>query len=129
MGWLSEFPPLTPPIDTSRPPPFHEMNEHPKRFERMSAQLLGREPSVEGVELYGIDGQRQCGIDILAKRRASDEVEVASCKCYQTVRPSDIPKWSDDFLDHWSDYWSPPEGSTLHSYHRGAQHNERTQVH
>jgi hypothetical protein len=103
---MSEFPPLTPPIDTSRAPPLYEMNEHPKRFERMSAQLVGREPGVKTVELFGIDGQRQYGIDLLAHRQASDEIEVGSCKCYQTIRASDIVKWSNDFLDHWDNYWS-----------------------
>jgi hypothetical protein len=42
---------LTAPIDCTRAPPFHDMNEHPKRFERMSAQLMAREPSSSPMSL------------------------------------------------------------------------------
>lgn len=103
---MIEYPPLTPPVDSSRPPPFHEMNEHPKRFELLCMKLLSRDVGVEDVDLFGVTGQGQYGIDAIGGISATGGTVVQSSKCYPSVqRASQLTKWSNDFLEHLDGYW------------------------
>ncbi|MBR1146116.1 NACHT domain-containing protein [Bradyrhizobium sp. AUGA SZCCT0431] len=71
----------------------------------MTENLIRLETSVSGADLFGIGGQRQYGIDIIAKRKDGTGIEVGSCKCYQTVRAHDLGDWSEEFLSNWHTYW------------------------
>jgi hypothetical protein len=99
------YPALTTSIDKTRTPPFHEMNVHPKRFENLTAHVLSLEANLHRSELFGIDGEAQFGIDVIADRREGGGREVASCKCYPKVTVANIKAWSDDFLAHWDSRW------------------------
>lgn len=82
-----------------------KLNELPwETFERLSRALLQLEPDIETVESYGVRGQTQYGIDILAYR-ADDTVEVAQCKCYANITDKQIRSASDEFLKHWASRW------------------------
>ncbi|CDX20247.1 hypothetical protein MPL3356_310056 [Mesorhizobium plurifarium] len=54
---------VAPRIDTSRPPPFHEMNESSKAFERMRVCLLGLDGRFKDAHLFGLGGAAQYRID------------------------------------------------------------------
>ena len=95
---------LTPPIDRTRVPPFHELPD--KSFERFTRDLLDYEPGIVSADLYNTPRKPQFGIDVLA-RRSDGCREVASCKCYKAIRPGDLQKWSNDCLDHWDGHWKP----------------------
>jgi tetratricopeptide (TPR) repeat protein len=102
---VCEYPVLPTPIDTTRAPPFDQMNEHPKRFERMSAQLMSREPTLKSAHLFSIGGTNQFGIDIIGDRKDNNGCEVGSCKCYPRTTASQLRDWSDEFFDHWETRW------------------------
>ena len=102
---MTDFPPLTPPVDLSRAPPLHEMNTHPKRFEGLTAQLLGLESHLHRATLFGIGGEAQFGLDAIAERLDGSGFEGASCKCWRSVQPSNLTTWSDEFLKHLEPRW------------------------
>lgn len=93
---------LPPPIDASHDPPYHKLDW--QRWERLTVAVLETEPDIVNAYAYGTSGQSQFGIDVLAQR-ADDANEVASCKRTETIRPSDLVTWSDDFLNHWQGHW------------------------
>lgn len=94
--------PITPSPNRSRPPSFHELDEN--AFEEMTCALFEKEPGTKTADRFGAAFDKQYGIDVLAQRRDSG-VEVASCKCYATIRKGSIARWSTDFLDHWETHW------------------------
>ncbi len=82
-----------------------KLNQLPwETFERLSRALFQLEPEIQTVESYGIRGQTQYGIDILAYR-ADDTVEVAQCKCYANITDKQIRAAADEFLKHWTSRW------------------------
>ena len=42
-----------------------------KDFERLCSELFEKEPNIAGCDLYGIEGQKQFGIDLLARESDS----------------------------------------------------------
>src|SRR5665213_2071450 len=78
-----------------------------KRFENLTCDLMAEEPWIADARLYGRTRQKQFGIDVCAERTIEPEIEVASCKCYQSVRKGEIATWSEDFLTHWDTHWKP----------------------
>lgn len=76
-----------------------------KKFEEVTCDLMAEEPGIEDAHFYGRQRQVQYGIDVWADRADGSGIEVASCKCYQSVRKGEIAGWSNDFLDHWDTHW------------------------
>ena len=84
-------------------PQFSLLGEYP--FQDICRDLFDQEPSIATCDLYGVRGQSQDGIDLLAHRNLTDEIEVGQCKCYSQFPPAKIRKASKDFFDHWN-RWS-----------------------
>ncbi|MCZ7570917.1 MAG: SUMF1/EgtB/PvdO family nonheme iron enzyme [Ardenticatenaceae bacterium] len=64
-------------------------------FEQLCCRLVMLESGIEGTpHLYGVQGDDQEGIDIIAKRRAGDVVETwcYQCKKYQYISPKELEK-------------------------------------
>ncbi|MBK5274451.1 MAG: hypothetical protein JJE30_05305 [Desulfuromonadales bacterium] len=97
---MNEIPPS---VNRSIPPDFHRMDEH--AFEEMSCALYQEESRISTADLYRRKFQRQFGIDIIATRIDGTGIEVASCKCYSTIKKGQIPQWGADFLTHWDSHW------------------------
>jgi len=93
---------MRPRLNSSLPPAFHEPGEY--NFQELCQAVFAEEESVTTCDIYGIRGQKQRGIDLLARRRDGDGNEVAQCKCHQDLTASQIAKASDDFFAHL-DYW------------------------
>jgi hypothetical protein len=81
------------------------MNQHPKRFERMSAQLLALDKRFIEADLFGIDGEAQFGVDATARCVEGGGIAVQSSKCYAHVTTSHLTEWSGDFLQHYDKVW------------------------
>lgn len=101
MRWVT-YPPLTPPVDVTNPPPLHDMDW--QRLERLTVAIFAEEDGIATSDDYGLLGQSDHGVDVIARRAAGGE-EVASCKRRTTTSDTDVAQWSDDFLDHWDDHW------------------------
>lgn len=99
------------PFGESLPPPLGaddrpQLNGLPwDVFERLCRALYTREPHVKQVESYGIPGQTQHGIDILASRD-DGALEVGQCKAHEAMTPSKMKNASSKFLDNWDEIWS-----------------------
>jgi len=89
------------------PPPFNRMADD--AFEEMCCALLAKEPNVTSADLFGRPREPQFGIDIIGNLEGDDGIVVISCKCYSTIKRGNLPKWSDDFLNHWDTYWQKRE--------------------
>jgi len=94
---------ITPSVNRSVAPDFHRMDA--ERFEEMSCALYQEELGISIADLYRRKYQGQYGIDIIAKRSDGTGKEVASCKCYSSIRKGNIAEWSDDFLKNWDCKW------------------------
>jgi hypothetical protein len=82
------------------------MNQHPKRFERMSVALLGLDARFNNATLFGVDGEAQYGVDGLALCAAeTGGMVVLSAKCYERTTPARLLEWSSQFLDHRATFW------------------------
>jgi hypothetical protein len=101
MGWVT-YPPLTPPVDVTNPPPLHDMDW--QRFERLTVAIYAQEDGIATSDDYGLLGQSDHGVDVIA-RRAADGEEVASCKLRTLISDKNLADWSDEFFDHWDDHW------------------------
>ncbi|MDY7079088.1 MAG: hypothetical protein SXV54_19410 [Chloroflexota bacterium] len=94
---------IPPGICPGQTPPFHHLDEY--TFQGLCRDLFDAESGIATCEVYGVRGQSQYGIDLLAHLSAGDEIEVGQCKCYEDFPPREIRKASDDFFDHWN-RWS-----------------------
>ena len=94
---------MQPRLNPSLPPAFWEMDPI-KAFQPMCSELLAEEPGIATCEIYGVSGQSQRGIDLLAKGVDGAPYAVGQCKCYTTFPPAQIVKASDEFFAHL-DYW------------------------
>lgn len=101
----SASPNLPPPLASKGVIPFHLLNERPKEFERLVRALMEDDPSLENVDLFGIEGQTQFGVDGVAGRVADNSRDVVSCKCVEEATVAKLKKWSKDFLDHQEKQW------------------------
>ena len=95
--------PLPPSPNRSHPPPFHKMEAG--QFEEMCCALIDKEPGILQADLHQAQRQTQFGVDIIAKHADSEDIDVASCKCYVTLKKDQIRKFSDEFLPHWDTHW------------------------
>ena len=92
---------IDPPVNRSKPPNFHEMPS--EAFEALTCALLESEPGTRRTDLFGVQRQKQYGIDAFGK--VADGEIVASCKCYKKISKDDFAAWSNDFLNHWESHW------------------------
>lgn len=86
-------------------PPFFRLGEY--TFQDLCADLFAQEPSIQAARIFGVRGQRQYGIDIIAERHSNSGLEVGQCKRYQKFETADIVEASEEFLTHWEGYWQP----------------------
>lgn len=96
---------MIPNIDPSAPPPFHELDS--STFERLTKDLLAKQEHIAVADLYGVGGQTQYGVDVVARHKDGDGSDVAQCKCYRSIDPGGIRDASDAFLNHlerWKNY-------------------------
>jgi hypothetical protein len=91
-------------MDSSQAPPFHQIDEY--KFQCVCRDLLERQKDdlIASCGIYGVRGQKQYGIDLIAPLRGPYANDVAQCKRYPDIRPEDIVEASDEFLRHL-DYW------------------------
>ena len=94
---------MRPGISTNSAFLLHELGEYP--FQDLCRDLLDGEPEIAVCEVYGVRGQAQDGIDLIAHRKNGSEIEVGQCKCYRKYTATQVKKASDEFLDHWK-RWS-----------------------
>src|SRR5919206_1796011 len=92
------------PMDSSQAPPFHQID--PYKFQFVCRDLLERQKDdqIALCAIYGVQGQTQYGIDLIAPLRGPYGNDVAQCKRYADFKPGDIVKASDEFLQHL-EYW------------------------
>jgi tetratricopeptide (TPR) repeat protein len=92
---------MTPRAKRDLAPLIHEIGW--RDFQRLSNELFSHEPQIAKSEEYGIPGQRQHGIDLLALV-TPEGLEVAQCKCESSLSIRKIQKASDEFFKHWT-HW------------------------
>jgi hypothetical protein len=83
-------------------PPLYNFSA--RNFERVCRDLLREEAGIATSSLWGVSGQGQQGIDILADVEDGVHHEVGQCKCYREYGPSEIRKACAEFIRHW-EYW------------------------
>jgi hypothetical protein len=95
---------MQPPISSTSAFPLHELGEY--AFQELCRDLFDEEPGIAICEVYGLRGQSQDGIELIAHRKIGSEIEVGQCKCYRTYTGAKIEKASDEFLQNrkrWSE--------------------------
>jgi tetratricopeptide (TPR) repeat protein len=85
-------------------PKLYELD--PLRFQGLCRDLFQSEPNIATAEVFGVPGQLQRGIDVLAMPREGENTEAGQCKC---VKPSSvtaalIKSSADEFFKH-EPYW------------------------
>jgi energy-coupling factor transporter ATP-binding protein EcfA2 len=99
--WLNSPPDgsaLNPPLETrAQGLPFTDLSW--QNFERLVLRLVRLENSIADGEIYGIPGQNQSGIDILAEPKLGTSKKVCyQCKKVKEFKASDIKSAVDKFL-------------------------------
>jgi len=95
---------MSPAASKGEIPPFHKLGEY--LFEKLCRDLLFEEPNIATSDLYGVRGQKQDGIDVIAYRTEGDGIEVGQCKCYANFLPAKIRQVSEEFFQNWENNWS-----------------------
>ena len=73
-------------------------------FQYVCSDLLEKEPDIVSSRVYGLPGQSQNGIDILAHHQDTSAI-VGQCKRVQTSKTAQIKAASNEFLKH-KEHWS-----------------------
>jgi energy-coupling factor transporter ATP-binding protein EcfA2 len=95
---------LTPPTSQIPPPPSTKKQELPfgelswRDFERLCLRLADRESEVEDCRQYGVQGDDQEGIDLLARERETGRYRVYQCKKEKNFGAAKIRKAVAEFL-------------------------------
>lgn len=76
-----------------------------EKFEELCCALLSEQATVRDAERYGRPHQGQFGVDIFARRRGDEGIEVVSCKCYAYVGKGKIESFANEFLNNWHSHW------------------------
>ena len=76
----------------------------PLTFQNLCKELLQADPKYRNVQVFGVSGQAQKGIDILAEQLASSGLTVGQCKRYQTLTDTQVAGAIKEFLRHKA-YW------------------------
>ncbi len=95
---------MPPGLRPGESPPFHKFHEDD--FQDLCRDLMFYEPDVVTCSIYGIRGESQDGIDLLAHRKNGDGIEVGQCKCYEDFPPREIREASNKFFKYWKKHWS-----------------------
>lgn len=95
---------MTPGISLGQVPPFHEIDDF--AFQNLCRDLFVGEETVSTCDIYGVRGEGQYGIDLMAIRKNGDGIEVGQCKCYKDFPPKKIREVSDEFFKHRKGHWS-----------------------
>ena len=93
---------MPPGISPGEFPPFYKLNEYV--FQDLCRDLFDKECGIAMCEVYGVRGQSQYGIDLLAHREENDGIEVGQCKRLPKFTPSRIREVSNEFFENW-DHW------------------------
>jgi hypothetical protein len=89
-------------INPNDPPSFVPLGE--RAFEELCRDLFEREAGIRTCEKYGVRGESQLGIDLIAQALDVSNSEVGQCKCCATFLPFQVRKASDEFLRNLK-YW------------------------
>ena len=95
---------MTPGIISGQDPPFYEMD--PILFQRLCRDIFDAESTVSTCNVYGVNGEGQYGIDLIATRKNTDEIEVGQCKCHKDFPPKKIGEVTNEFFKYWENHWS-----------------------
>ena len=68
---------MPPGIRLGESPPFHKLDEYV--FQELCCDIFDAEPGIATCEVYGVRGQSQDGIDLLAHRANGDRVDMEWC--------------------------------------------------
>ncbi|MBC8265192.1 MAG: zinc-ribbon domain containing protein [Anaerolineales bacterium] len=82
---------IPPPVETRvQKLPFNKLTW--KNFERLCARLVTTYGTITNCHLYGVQGEKQQGIDLLAERQFEDRLELwcFQCKRRKTFNPADL---------------------------------------
>jgi hypothetical protein len=93
---------VMPNMNPSDPPPFYSLDE--LAFQNLCRDLLEVEEGILTCEIYGVRGQAQMGVDLIAYANGGHAVEVGQCKCRIRLTPRDIRDTTDEFLRHL-EFW------------------------
>ena len=94
---------ISPGIRPGETPQFYKIGEF--KFQELCRDLFDAESDIAICEIYEKRGQTQNGIDLLARKKDGDGIEVGQCKCYEDFPAREICKASDEFFAHlerWS---------------------------
>ena len=100
------MPIMIPGISASGTPRLHELGW--ESFEKLCRDLFANEPDVATCDKYGVHGQSQYGIDLIARPKRGKGLEVGQCKCYKSYekfKVTNVREVSKKFFDNWK-YWS-----------------------
>ena len=95
---------MTPRMRPGQPPPFYELPW--EQFQELCRDLLDAQEHIATCDLYGRPGQSQFGIDLLARPKSGEGIEVAQCKCSKNFGSGMVLAVSDEFFKHWASRWS-----------------------
>lgn len=95
---------VSPPTARGEPPRFYKLD--PLRFQSLCRDLYEAEPKIATAEVFGVPGQPQRGVDIVATHREGGGIGVGQCKCIKpdSLTPALVRGASQAFLDHLT-YW------------------------
>ena len=94
---------MRPGISPSSPFPLYDLDEY--LFQDLCRDLFDCEFGIAFCDVYGVRGQAQDGIDLIAHRKKAGEIEVGQCKCHKKFTSKQVKKASDEFFYHWK-RWS-----------------------
>ena len=95
---------MTPGIRPGQVPSFYQIGEFV--FQDLCRDLFFEEDTITTCDIYGVRGEEQHGIDLIAMRKNGDGIEVGQCKCSRDFPPKQIREVSDKFFEHWENHWS-----------------------
>jgi tetratricopeptide (TPR) repeat protein len=93
---------MRPRMNPSLSPTFYELDEY--KFQDLCCDLFASQAGIATCDVYGTRGQKQRGIDLLARRIGGDGIEVGQRKCYRDFSEGEISKVSDEFFKHFA-FW------------------------
>ena len=70
---------MRPRMNPSLSPPFHELDEY--TYQNLCRNVFEKQRGIATCDVYGTRGQKQRGIDLLARRSDGESIEVGQCKC------------------------------------------------
>lgn len=100
-----QIPEMTPGMRSGEIPKFYLLQEY--LFQDLCRDLYYHETDINSSEHFGVRGQSQYGVDLLAKHNNIETVDLVQCKAYQVVETGGIKKACKKFFDeikHWDEY-------------------------